>query len=744
MSNKFSLLKTSFEKDPEVLKIIQVRRKDWFNSLNLRTRVAKLVNSRVRDTIDKNTHAKSILLKKKDGSLIQKNYPKINQITYKRWWEKEIVKIPTKHEILLVFLFPDNDSWDIDEIYKDIPLNHDEDDIGKRTKLYQLKGFYNVFNQDISRENTFQVSNLEIIPEIGIGKLKYLRSSSSVNIQTIEVQLKILDENILFLFIDQRPFFSIAAYLGNKSHHEVIQGILVAHDISNLPYSTLIILEKVDKEKLIKPVRQTAEIHKSISRFLFKNSSIHRIKNANDLTIKDLYTESDSAFLKQYVGTWSIYCNIGPKNSKRPPDIDYRHIYIGNIAENILEISHNENNDVYTGIFKSEYFSRSLYGSLRSDQKNGFLIINLSNDLENEEVCLFLYKGVGTDDNLMGVFVSMYPYTPILSVGTIIAQRSVKSNNPTPRIISLSNHGEILKDYNSHILNFLSNRESTRIEPPIDYYSNILSIEKYLNFIWMGVYKVFSYGLRGDDSTRCISVSVLLIDSFRGVKLKSKTGNSSPEIAWGYAYNEDDHFIIHLKNQRNGRWGCFVVDTDNMRPEINKSSNKSATTVYSGVFAGFTRRNKRAVANRILLEYVSAEPKDFDEYSPKKIDLYSSEYNDISSPIKDALTGMYGNMIGFLRSGVITKLSHLESENKEAINFAFLFYDSACHRALLKDPDESLRMIERAVNHGFNDLLRFEEQLEKWITEGLLIPEEVDSIIRAPTYLKIKKFLHEL
>jgi len=250
--------------------------------------------------------------------------------------------------------------------------------------------------------------------------------------------------------------------------------------------------------------------------------------------------------------------------------------------------------------------------------------------------------------------------------------------------------------------------------------------------LWAGTYKIYSYGSES-GSSKYIKVNWLRIDE-RGVatyknqyfgktngrKLEGRATHISPNVHIVFT------FFPQVENQRRS---YLIMTVGNRKPEPGR--------FYSGVHLGVTWDDEVPVGKRFILEYCPRHTDTpFENLIVEKITMHSQRYKSMNAELRKMLSGRIKNMLGFLRkAGRIFEYSQIVKEWEASIDLSEVFYDSAVQHAKRSNYAKSAQVLLRAVNHGFDDLARFEKEVEKDY------PGALDQIVREDDYQKAVKIL---
>jgi hypothetical protein len=243
-----------------------------------------------------------------------------------------------------------------------------------------------------------------------------------------------------------------------------------------------------------------------------------------------------------------------------------------------------------------------------------------------------------------------------------------------------------------------------------------------------GTYKVYSYGgIRG--GRKGIKVNWLHIDDAGIARYRNQRFVKGDELVGRATYIEPNLHIMstYFKDGFPERRGYLIAKVAKNFPQKGR--------FYGAVNLGVSFESDQIPnGKRFILEYV--EGVDFDDVEPGFIPIHSKEYKQLPAPIRGLLSGRIKNLNGFLRnSGLITDMKDLESEWEKSIQLGLVFLDSAIEHYRRQDYRGSIVMLERAVNHGFDNLPHFEQIVESIDKAGIQmirqdkIYKEIQSIL---------------
>ncbi len=221
-----------------------------------------------------------------------------------------------------------------------------------------------------------------------------------------------------------------------------------------------------------------------------------------------------------------------------------------------------------------------------------------------------------------------------------------------------------------------------------------------------GVYKMYSYGRH--KQRKGIQLNILEIKEYGYVEYKSKR-REAPDIkteefeAKGVALVKNQNLYITLTHDKyEHRTGYFILNIGDRQA--------TAGSVYAGMFLGISWDDQKPVARKIVIVKTD---KAYTEEEASFCGLESSEYKNLHKGIQKALSGRVTNLVGFLRAPIFSLEDLFNEWNKSEKQDSEILFEIACEKALQSKKSECLSLLNRAIEHGFSDLKRFELMIEK-------------------------------
>ncbi len=199
-------------------------------------------------------------------------------------------------------------------------------------------------------------------------------------------------------------------------------------------------------------------------------------------------------------------------------------------------------------------------------------------------------------------------------------------------------------------------------------------------------------------------------------------------------YLHNEQMVIELKSKRNKgaeRLGYFILNIPPHEPNDG--------TYASGVFAGFDSVNRKALGNRLVLKYESADPATYERLTPFLGEMYGANRN-IPIAISQALQGRVNNYISFNNVKGIISRKRLERENDAALETGKIFFESACYRAMQDNLSikSVVEQLTRAYHHGYLPCKAFEQTMRSYQAKRPFSRGKFEDILQDPAYQALK------
>jgi hypothetical protein len=228
-----------------------------------------------------------------------------------------------------------------------------------------------------------------------------------------------------------------------------------------------------------------------------------------------------------------------------------------------------------------------------------------------------------------------------------------------------------------------------------------------------GTYRVYSYGGK-KGGPKGIKINWLHIDDAGIARYKNQRFTKGDELIGRATYIQPNLHIMstYFRKGVAERRGYLIAKVANNYPQKGR--------FYGAVHLGVSFESDQIPnGKRFILEYVT-------------------EYKKLPAPIRGLLSGRVKNLNGFLRSnGLIGDMVDLEKEWEESIKLGLVFYDSAVQHVRRGEYDDAMDMLSRAVYHGLDNLINFEEEIKEFDAKGLEIIQNMKD------YNKIRNILHQ-
>jgi len=396
---------------------------------------------------------------------------------------------------------------------------------------------------------------------------------------------------------------------------------------------------------------------------------------------------------------------------------EYRtHKTSATIGCNILQIEEN-----VEGVFKCRMKAAGVddseqeyYGELTNTHFNNpdYLLLTLTNKTKTRHLSLyFSIKNKEKNNYIFGLFSVIYKSSGHCGSGFAVlkeANKTYKNLNPT----SLSPNDLPNADHKLPypLISYLIDKKGSLLRP-VNSIKQIQSSEETLEKV-AGTYYVYAYS--GSVEEPQITQGVATLYTTGMVDYKNRI-NGFDGVGYLEVDKAKNRLYIEVINSspKIPRKALFIIDCDSLEDKRD---------FFTGVCTSITWHEGTPVASRIIAQKINKrEVKGFDDVEPKKITLDSEEYVKLPLIVKQNLTGIFPNMVGFFedRSKNKKKKKNRKEKNRE-IELSETFYKAACYDVSQKDTKSFLINLKHAVTHGFNDLEKlkaFKTQMPDHITE---------------------------
>ena len=326
-------LLATLEHHDGVKKIIG-NKSDWIEDRSLRKKVVKLINKEVTESVAKNhelidelidfeksTKRRDKEIERVENEVVKGDvYPWINENTLNRWASGESTPKRRKLNVFLIFFKPHRLSWDPSD-----PLDrlNENGSINQSDTLFQLgdadlkrvQGHYNMYNIDIGEKNSFQISNLTISPDSDEHTINFKKIING-KVLAINPKVSIIQQSQLLILNPEDPNFYILGFISSIMNPSLMKAILVSHGNNLVPFSSFIILEKVEEAHMQSPEREVKEIPQKISQYLVQEGGVLYPRIPKYFDREDLILKNNTDALLSFCGEWKIFSNIGSRGHK--------------------------------------------------------------------------------------------------------------------------------------------------------------------------------------------------------------------------------------------------------------------------------------------------------------------------------------------------------------------------------------------------------------------------------------------
>lgn len=245
-----------------------------------------------------------------------------------------------------------------------------------------------------------------------------------------------------------------------------------------------------------------------------------------------------------------------------------------------------------------------------------------------------------------------------------------------------------------------------------------------------GTYRIYSYGGK-KGGPKGIKINWLHIDDAGIARYKNQRFTKGDELTGRATYIAPNLHIMSTYYRKGvaERRGYLIAKVANNYPEKGR--------FYGAVNLGVSFESDQIPnGKRFILEYV--EDVNFEEMEHNFLPVHSLEYKKLPEPIRGLLSGRIKNPNGFLRkNGLISDIHDLEREWEASIKLGLVFYDSAVQHVRRGEYDDAMDMLSRAVYHGLDNLINFEEEVAEFDNNGLKVMQNMKD------YQKIRDILKQ-
>ena len=244
-----------------------------------------------------------------------------------------------------------------------------------------------------------------------------------------------------------------------------------------------------------------------------------------------------------------------------------------------------------------------------------------------------------------------------------------------------------------------------------------------------GVFRVYS-NLNLGDSTGFITEEIIEISDAGTVYYKRpRIDNEDSEKTYFGSVNgmQGNNLVISVKDEEIKLVKVFFFQI--------KWTFLLKEMLFTGIASSSTKG--RIHSRKIILEYIGEGSSTFESTIPRKYTLSSSNFDKLPPILKATIQDKPINMIRFFKE----QMAYTYKELEEELNMGKVFFDSACMNVFTGEINNAVKMIERAVFHGFDRLDLFEERLTSWEKDKSIENGIKAKVLTHRTYKRIKEIL---
>lgn len=425
------------------------------------------------------------------------------------------------------------------------------------------------------------------------------------------------------------------------------------------------------------------------------------------------YKRFNNSLYEKYIGVYKLYY------AERYSANDFRgHKMSSSIGCNILEIYKEKTSGIfkckmkYPGVDNSEDFYTGELINTNFNSKN-YIVLYLTNKTLTRRLNIYLYiKGREPKDNLFGIFTVVYRSSQKIGSGNLflnqVKGKDYKQSDPESLAPTQIEEHEHLKP---NLIRYLINRKESLIlsassEKDINIKEEIEKIKEI-----EGLYYVYAWSGESQEVPQ-ITQGVIDIHYSGATTYKNKT-NGYSGAGWVRVDNKKNNFYIEVRNSNPEvkRTALFVINSS-----FKKKDDKK---YYNGVCASSTWHDGVPVGARIIMEEINDQALTFDKIKPQKVKVGSKEYRKFPLEVREELSGMVTNMVGFF-------------EGDRAVDMKETFFKAAGFDAIKGETEQFLQNLKSAVYHGFNDVKELQSLVNlfrnKELTEKSEFKNEIEDI----------------
>lgn len=581
-----------------------------------------------------------------------------------------------------------------------------------RSKLDTFYYEYVLYNLDESPDMPYQIAIIKIDKKEQSAQLTYTNRETGT-IETVNGSLMFLEvsNHIMFSFHKGGFVLDVLCYYVRTT--DFIQAVYLHTDTGGRPRTSFGIIEKQDLTSPKTPSRDPSAMPSEIRNFL-----MHQFKDTPqiksdfvDRTALNVGLTKNYHLARKYEGTWYLYYNVRLSRIQ-----NYReNPVVSEIAQSVLSISVDEFSGKITCSMDA-HDGRKFEGELMFNRhlKNSSTVLGiLLHDEEGEErVLSFIFdtnhgyddnKDKGRKDTLRGTYNITYANQKQGCGLAIMKWAGVNIIGKARMIDPLGEDRSKMK----LSVQYMALKKTGLIVP--DDLQPKPDIKKYV-----GTYVMYNYGIKIENEIEKWAVlrSALVITDFGLVIFKGLKGVN----AFGFAQIHKGNMYIELQSttQTNRIGYCILY--------VGEDRELEEGAILTGIFTGITINDYIPIGKRIILERTN---KEYDAITPDKFLTLEDKEENIPESIRKVLAGNLKNMIGFLKKrNKIFRKDKLGDEIDSTQRLGKSFCEAACFKIwdavqqggtadFQNSVVEALKLLSRALSHGFTEINLFEKSINK-------------------------------
>jgi hypothetical protein len=435
---------------------------------------------------------------------------------------------------------------------------------------------------------------------------------------------------------------------------------------------------------------------------IWKDTKRSRALDSGLLTDLERKTRQANYALEYLVGSWEVFFHDPRNRDEEEGQADLS--TVGHITRGILEVAELSSSNEEAAFLTLPGIAR-MNSALRMDHLEDCDFAQFRfTDHHTFAVHLSLRCNYSKGKPLYGHFTMMSPE------GLFAGPLMLYKNEGEVSAHIYTEHALSLRNISPEVLHRLAFREEASFR--LDNFSKDNESLDLMQFA--GVYHIYAHGRAEGDGLNGILINVLEIHRFGYVRFRSR----GDYVAYGRAVVRNNNLYITLTHGKKPyRVGFFILHTKDMPVAENR--------LYTGIFLGISLRVELPIGKRVVFQY---EPNgSFESLQPRFHKRTEAEgYSKIPLEIRQILSGRIKNFIGFVRRrGDVFNLADLKKEWALSIHPDEIFYEAACFKAFSNaGKDEVIKMLRRAVQHGFAEFERFEREIEKTAVAPTIFKDE--------------------